>query len=35
MKSMPLRKAFTLMEPGPVVLVTTNDGNKNNIMTIS
>ena len=23
------------MEPGPVVLITTNDGNKNNIMTIS
>lgn len=35
MKSMQLRKAFTLMEPGPVVLVTTNDGRKNNIMTIS
>jgi len=35
MKSMQLRKAFTLMEPGPVVLVTTNDGKKNNIMTIS
>ncbi|MDY6987084.1 MAG: flavin reductase family protein [Thermodesulfobacteriota bacterium] len=35
MKSMQLRKAFMLMEPGPVVLVTTNDGKKNNIMTIS
>lgn len=35
MKSMQLHKAFTLMEPGPVVLVTTNDGRKNNIMTIS
>ncbi|HTN93410.1 MAG TPA: flavin reductase family protein [Gallionella sp.] len=35
MKSMQLGKAFTLMEPGPVVLVTTNDGRKNNIMTIS
>jgi flavin reductase (DIM6/NTAB) family NADH-FMN oxidoreductase RutF len=35
MKSMQLGKAFTLMEPGPVVLVTTNDGKKNNIMTIS
>ena len=35
MKSMQLRKAFTLIEPGPVVLVTTNDGKKNNIMTIS
>ncbi len=30
-----LSKAFTLMESGPVVLVTTNDGKKNNIMTIS
>jgi flavin reductase (DIM6/NTAB) family NADH-FMN oxidoreductase RutF len=30
-----LSKAFTLMESGPVVLVTTHDGKKNNIMTIS
>ena len=30
-----IKKAFTFMEPGPVVLVTTNDGHKNNIMTIS
>ncbi|MDR0777013.1 MAG: flavin reductase family protein [Azonexus sp.] len=28
-------KIFTLIEPGPVVLVTTCDGGKNNIMTIS
>lgn len=35
MKTMQLSKAFTLMEPGPVVLVTTGDGQKNNIMTIS
>jgi len=28
-------KVFTLMEPGPVVLVATNDGKKNNVMTIS
>jgi len=35
MKKMPLGKAFTLMEPGPVVLVTTNNGQRNNIMTIS
>lgn len=35
MKEMPLGKAFTLIEPGPVVLVTTNDGKKNNVMTIS
>ena len=32
---MKLSKAFTLMESGPVVLVTTNDAKKNNIMTIS
>ncbi len=35
MKKLKISKAFTLMEPGPVVLVTTRDGNKNNIMTIS
>ena len=35
MKKMEIGKAFTLMESGPVVLVTTNDGKKNNIMTIS
>lgn len=35
MESMQLNKAFTLMEPGPVVLVTTRDGKKDNIMTIS
>lgn len=35
MNSMPLRKAFTLIEPGPVVLVTTNDGERSNIMTLS
>ncbi len=35
MHQLDLNKAFTLMEPGPVVLVTTNDGQKNNIMTIS
>ncbi|WP_460112659.1 flavin reductase family protein [Pseudomonas sp. H3_D04] len=32
---MKINTAFTLMEPGPVVFVTTNDGRKNNIMTIS
>lgn len=32
---MPISKAFTLIEPGPVVLITTNEGEKNNIMTIS
>ncbi len=35
MKEMQLSRAFTLMESGPVVLITTNDGKKNNIMTIS
>jgi flavin reductase (DIM6/NTAB) family NADH-FMN oxidoreductase RutF len=35
MRQMKLSKAFTLMEAGPVVLVTTRDGGKNNIMTIS
>ena len=35
MKKIQLNKAFTLIEAGPVVLVTTNDRRKNNIMTIS
>jgi flavin reductase (DIM6/NTAB) family NADH-FMN oxidoreductase RutF len=35
MKEMQIGKAFTLIEPGPVVLVTTADGKRNNIMTIS
>lgn len=35
MKILKISRAFTLMESGPVVLVTTNDGNANNIMTIS
>lgn len=35
MRRMKLGKAFTLMEAGPVVLVTTHDGKKSNIMTIS
>ena len=35
MERMDLSKAFTLLEPGPVVLVTTNDGTKDNVMTIS
>jgi flavin reductase (DIM6/NTAB) family NADH-FMN oxidoreductase RutF len=35
MHQLELSKAFTLMESGPVVLVTTHDGNKDNIMTIS
>lgn len=35
MRKMNMNKAFTLIEPGPVVLVTTHDGKHNNIMTIS
>jgi flavin reductase (DIM6/NTAB) family NADH-FMN oxidoreductase RutF len=35
MRQLKLNKAFTLMESGPVVLVTTHDGRKDNIMTIS
>lgn len=31
----PLEKAFMLVEPGPVLLVTTRSGGKNNIMTIT
>lgn len=35
MRPMKLSRVFTLIEPGPVVLVTTHDGARNNIMTIS
>ena len=35
MRQLKLSLAFTLIEPGPVVLVTTYDGSKNNVMTIS
>ena len=35
MRRLALRRAFTLIEPGPVVLVTTHDGTKYNVMTIS
>lgn len=35
MRKMQISKAFTLIESGPVVFVTTHDGKKNNIMTIS
>jgi flavin reductase (DIM6/NTAB) family NADH-FMN oxidoreductase RutF len=35
MEKLPLPKAFQLIEPGPVVLVTTVSGRKKNIMTIS
>ncbi len=35
MTPMPLARAFTLIEPGPVVLVSTRDADRQNIMTIS
>lgn len=35
MRTLKLSRAFTLMESGPVVLVTTHDGKSDNIMTIS
>lgn len=35
MRQLELCKVFTLMESGPVVLVTTHDGQKDNVMTIS
>jgi flavin reductase (DIM6/NTAB) family NADH-FMN oxidoreductase RutF len=35
MKKFPIEKAFTLLEPGPVVLVTTADGDRQNIITFS
>ncbi|MBI5922189.1 MAG: flavin reductase family protein [Betaproteobacteria bacterium] len=35
MRQLKPSKTFTLMESGPVVLVTTRDGQKDNIMTIS
>jgi flavin reductase (DIM6/NTAB) family NADH-FMN oxidoreductase RutF len=35
MTELSIKKAFMLIEPGPVILVTTNDGKRNNIMTIS
>ncbi len=35
MKELPLPKALTYIEPGPLTLVTTFDGQKPNVMTIS
>lgn len=35
MKELPLERAFMLIEPGPVLLVTTRDRGRNNIMTIT
>ena len=35
MKPFPLDRAFTFLEPGPVTLVTTHDGQRDNVMTIT
>ena len=35
MKALRIGKVFTLIESGPVVFVTTNDGRRDNVMTIS
>jgi len=35
MKKLPIGRAFTLIEPGPVVFVTTRDRERDNVMTIS
>jgi flavin reductase (DIM6/NTAB) family NADH-FMN oxidoreductase RutF len=35
LKKLPIQKAFTLLEPGPAVLVTTADCGKQNIITFS
>lgn len=35
MEPLPLNRAFTLIEPGPVTLVTTRDGDRDNVMTIT
>ncbi len=35
MENLQMSRIFTLIEPGPVVLVTTNDRQKDNVMTIS
>lgn len=35
MDPLPLFRAFTLVEPGPVILMTTHDGTRPNIMTIT
>lgn len=35
MQTLPLRRAFLLLEPGPVVLLTTALGDRRNVMTLS
>jgi flavin reductase (DIM6/NTAB) family NADH-FMN oxidoreductase RutF len=34
-EAFPIEKSFTLIEPGPVIFVTTSDGRTDNVMTIS
>ena len=34
-RSLPLSRVYQLLEPGPVVLLTTTDGEHGNIMTLS
>lgn len=35
MMAFPIDRVFTLLERGPVVLVTTNDGRSDNVMTVT
>ena len=35
MKELPLSEVYQLLEPGPVVLLTTAHGGKSNVMTMS
>jgi len=35
MENLQISRIYTLIEPGPVVLVTTNNGNNDNVMAIS
>lgn len=35
MKEFPIERAFEFLEPGPVILLSTSDGKKNNLMTMS
>ena len=35
MEEFAIGRAFTLIEPGPVVLVVTQDGRRDNVMTLS
>lgn len=35
MQELPLERAFTLIEPGPVVLLATSDGERDNVMVVT